>query len=242
MHASTSTFSLFALCGVGALSWWCFRSREAPLSPTKEKKRHRHLRIFDRVNDKGERESFFADIAETCAQLDKIPDDQILHVTIQTQGGSYLSCFRLLDRLKARQHGFHVYIRETCMSAGTFLALHAKEIVMKPHRSYLSKCEPQFFWQNRFISATHVKQASLTTSAVSLDEQLMLVYATAALNQISRELDSAPVAPNLRARIQEHFIDSELPHEQRFDYAACKELGLPVRLALPEEDCCFGDF
>ncbi len=242
MSNITSIVVVGTLTGVAIGALWNFRNKKVH-----QKREGRHLVLVDNIDETNngigslmsDEPKFLNNLKKVFKTLDAIPDDGILNITLQTDGGDASNCFRLLDCLNARKYGYRVFIHGVCASAGTVIALNAKEIVMKPARSYLGKIDPQIPLRHEYFAATQVLAASKTTAPTNLQEQVWLIRAHAAMNLFTDKLRLMSVGQKQLATIEEHFVHSEYPHGKLFDFDTCQALQLPVRLPTKEEEETF---
>ena len=175
-----------------------------------------------------------------CEVLDRIPDDKVLRVVINTDGGALSNCEKILKRLAKRKNGYVAYIRETAYSAGALIALGAKEIVMNSD-SYIGKIDPQSGETKRRQLSIWAKMPEEYVDASNkyavTEAQFVINYTERLLEYVQKStgLDEADQA-KLMNKIREHLLWSELPHEALFNVEFCrKEIGLQVREPTPAE-------
>ena len=95
--------------------------------------------IFDIISPKA---NAFDQPYNVCNHIEDIPEDTTIKVVLSTNGGSLMNCEKILKKLLKHKGGHIAYIQKECFSAGTIIALGAKEIVMN-NDSYLGKIDPQ---------------------------------------------------------------------------------------------------
>ncbi len=188
--------------------------------------------------------SFLNNMQKIRDELNAIPDDGPLKIIMTTNGGALFHCSRLLRLLRSRKHPYVVYVRKYCMSAGTLLALGAKEIVMLENDSFLGKVDPisgkiPIVHVLKAFEQIHQSEKSGTGKRkrepeITLADRIKLVNARDGMNEMNLFLAQVGLNSDLEQQIRDHFIMSDLPHEHKFDYAICQSMGLPVRL--PTED------
>jgi hypothetical protein len=129
------------------------------------------------------------------------------------------------------------------MSAGTMIALGAKEIVMLNHESFLGKVDPGWGETRMVHVLKAVDQIKAEKNAngkrsrevmMDLSDRMQVCKAMESKNELNIVMALLGLTPKLEEIIKEHFIYSELPHEHRFDFEMCRNLGLQVRN--PNED------
>jgi hypothetical protein len=158
--------------------------------------------------------------------IQKVPKNVHIKLVICTRGGDLTNCEKILNQLQKHPAGYTAYIKNECFSAGTILALGAKEIIMTED-SYLGKIDPQISIGTSYYSAVifnALKDEHIT------DRNIYLVKRSAqAINQIENLLQGLPYSDETRQRIREHMIYSEYPHNKSFSLKECQNIGLNIR-------------
>jgi ATP-dependent protease ClpP protease subunit len=160
-----------------------------------------------------------------------------LKVIISTNGGALFHCHRLIKMLKQKDINYIVYIRKYAMSAGTLIALNAKEIVMLENDSFIGKIDPQVSISGNMLSVINVKKAydKANKDKLSLSDLITYEIANSGTVEMNEILDDCNITPENRELIEKLLIYSDFPHEHKFDYEYCRDtLKLPVRT--PRED------
>lgn len=176
---------------------------------------------------------------EFCKKIKKINQDIPIKLIISTRGGSLTSCEKILKQLKKHKSGYIAYIKNECFSAGTLIALGAKEIVMKED-SYLGKIDPQISASSEaypaiiFHNLDEKHISSFNIHKVNLSKQV-LNYTEEILNEIY------PQDSNVKKEIRKNMIYSELPHNKTFNYDICQKMEINVRLPKDDEMYLFED-
>jgi hypothetical protein len=159
----------------------------------------------------------------------QVPEDVQIKLIITTYGGSYIRCLEILHYLKQHKAGYVVYINKRCQSAGTFLALGAKEIIMDNYSS-ITKIDCQhygystIYYEKMFLkSKENLEGNDILKSYESIDW----------INHLSDELRQI-VSSDLYEKVKDALITSCFPHEKCYYYDNCVVLGLPVRK--PKDD------
>ena len=182
------------------------------------------------------RKSFLQYMDKIRAELQRIPDDHTLNVVIYTNGGEIFCTTTLLRLLQQRKHGYRVFVRKYAASAGTILALGAKEIIMRSTDSCLTKIDPAYhnvemvhaFRARDMMEVRNLKLRFQDCVAVSRAEALKA--------EIEFNLALLGLKPEVLENVRAHFIDSGFPHMHLFDLEFCKGMGLNVRLPTPDEE------
>lgn len=171
---------------------------------------------------------------EVCKKIDAIEKDKHIKLILCTKGGALSSLEKILKKLKSHPGGYTAYIKYECFSAGAMLALGAKEIVMKPD-SYLGKIDPQIdAGSGAFPAIVYHKLpenciTDHTIANVRITQQV-LQYTEQILDIIFGEGDS-----EVRTKVRDNMIYSDLPHNKTFDVQSCKGMGLNIREPTSEE-------
>ena len=164
---------------------------------------------------------------DLCNRIDKIPADQHIKVVLRTNGGALTSCEKILKKLKSHPGGYTAYIKSECFSAGTIIALGAKEIVMK-NDSYLGKIDPQI--SSTFGSYPAIVYHQLPENCITDRTIEKMRVCEQVLNYMEQILSIIFVDDcDVKAKVREHMVYSNLPHNKTFDMEACKSFGLSVR-------------
>ena len=230
------------LIGVTAVGgYWYLRKTE------KEPEFENVLRLVDKVDETNSvisqlleaDTSFLNNIQKIRKTLKDIPDTQVLNIILSTPGGQLFNVSRLLRILNSRKHGYRVFIRKFAMSAGTVIALGAKEIVMMKDDSFLGKIDPSSGKNSMVHILKSADEMKRTKAKLTFDDHMMICNAKDGENEMNDLLKDISLSPELREGIRQQLIFSAFPHEHKFDFDFCKELGLPVRLATEEEEKYF---
>ncbi len=161
-----------------------------------------------------------------------------LKIVLSTNGGAIFNCHRLVKMLKKKDINYIVYIRKYAMSAGTFIALNAKEIVMLEEDSFIGKIDPQIRFDSGQVSAIDLNKAYEKSNKDKLSLMDLVKYQTASnvIKEMNDILEDCNIGEKLKDSVKNELIYSDFPHEHKFDFAYCKDvLGLPVRLPKKEE-------
>lgn len=171
---------------------------------------------------------------EVCQFINKVDDGTPIKLVLSTKGGSLVACEKIMKRLKKHPAGYTAYIADECYSAGTILALGAKEIIMGEF-SYIGKIDPQH--GNMLNSSSMINFVGLDKEHIGPINIEKVREARNILNYMDEILEYMlhdHEKYDLLSVIKKHFIYSELPHCKLFDFNQCSELNLHVRN--PRED------
>ncbi len=168
-----------------------------------------------------------------CNMIKEINVKTPIKVVINTVGGDLFACDKILDKLIKHPYGYIAYILNEAMSAGTIIALGAKEIVMNDD-SYLGKIDPQVRTELGMVSA--INFCDFTIHRSCLDSITYNTYKSSiqALNYVTDILKKIINNQNLYESICEKMIYLDQPHFKKFNVSECQKIGLPVRQ--PTED------
>lgn len=161
-------------------------------------------------------------------QLCRYPNNEIIKILLNTHGGTVLYEEKILKKLLQHDVGYIAYIKEECYSAGTIIALGAKEIVMN-NDSYMGKIDPIIVSdKSELISLRHYN--NLCVEHIT-DSNIMYVKKwSEALNETMYELKLIfKNNPNIIKNISDPFIFSDYPHFHTYNMCECQDMGLPVR-------------
>lgn len=176
-----------------------------------------------------------------CRRIGKINPETHIKIVISTNGGSLTNCEKILKKLMKHPAGYTAYIKDECFSAGTIIALGAKEIVMTED-SYLGKIDPQIVQgtlegsypaivysslEEKYITSTNIKDYKIS--------QQVLNYTESLLEPIFKD------NVKLKNIVRDEMIYSNFPHNKTFDFEACKRMGLNIRSANMDELSLFND-
>jgi len=167
-----------------------------------------------------------------CNQIKAIPQDIPIKLVLQTNGGGLSACEKILKQLKKHPAGYIAYIKRECFSAGTILALGAKEIVMIED-SYLGKIDPQV--SSITTSYSVILYANLEDKYVTDKNIDKVRQSKQVLNHMDLLLDLIFTDPEVKTKVTNKMIYSELPHYKTFDMQECLDIGLNVRKPTIEE-------
>lgn len=243
-----------ALTGAAVSAGWMVQRN-------RRNKKQKHPNVLRLVDDVDETKSiasslfcadnsFLNNIQHVREQLAEIVDDAPLKVVITTHGGALFHCSRLIRLLRRRKHSYIAYVRNVSMSAGTIICLGAKEIVMLEDHSYLGKIDPQLkkYAMVHVLKAKEQIETELNQNGkrrmlnqVTFANRIMMLEAEESMNELDAVLQELELSPELLKNVKDSLILSPLPHEHKFDFAACKSLGLPVRTPTVEELPYFED-
>jgi len=140
---------------------------------------------------------------------------------------------KILKRLKKHPAGYTAYIKYECFSAGTMLALGAKEIVMSDN-SYLGKIDPQVSSLSDVYPAIIFHK--LDPQYITGDNIDKVKVSDQVLNYMNEILDMIFINKDyVRDQVKEQMIFSNFPHNKTFDFEACQKMGLQVRRPTQDE-------
>jgi len=165
--------------------------------------------------------------------ISMVPSNVQIKLIMSTRGGSSRNCMELLRHLQNHPAGYTVYVYDRSHSAGTILALGAKEIVMTKY-STLSKIDPIY----DDFSAIHAQKVlDIITESKSLNlTTLSTIYESKALLQLTYDVVKGLIQDSgIADKVIEKMIDSPLPHAKAFTIKECQEMGLKVREPTKDE-------
>jgi hypothetical protein len=170
-----------------------------------------------------------------CDLIDKVPEDQTIKLVINTNGGPVVHCAKMLRKLKKHKAGYIVYIKNNCYSAGTIVALGAKEIVFYKD-SMLGKIDPQNSSHQQMAIFLNLDEKYITdTNMYDVTEaKYMFNYMKELLDLLFPEVGNP-----IREKVTECMLKSAMPHFKAFGFEECQAMGLPVREAQEDEISLF---
>ncbi|QKF94575.1 peptidase S49 serine-peptidase [Fadolivirus algeromassiliense] len=178
---------------------------------------------------------------EVCKKIDAVPKDQHIKLILCTNGGALSSCEKILKKLKSHPAGYTAYIKNECFSAGTILALGAKEIVMKSD-SYLGKIDPQIASSSDGTYPAIIYH-NLPENCITDHTIANVRISKQVLNYTEEILDIIFGKENsVRNRVKETMIYSDLPHSKTFDVKSCNDMGLSIREPTQDELKLFDNY
>lgn len=176
---------------------------------------------------------------QLCRKISQVPADMHIKVIIQTHGGSLTNCEKILKKLLKHPGGYTAYIKNECFSAGTIIALGAKEIIMTDD-SYLGKIDPQIVKNSMGESYPAIVYSSIDEKYITGDNitdykvsQQVLNYTETLLELIFKDNH------NLKNIVRNEMIYSNFPHSKTFDFETCQKMGLNVRNPVLDETTLF---
>lgn len=169
--------------------------------------------------------------------IKNVPSSIPIKLVINTSGGNLFACHKILDKLTQHASGYIAYIRNESMSAGTIIALGAKEIVMNDD-SYLGKIDPQISNGANIYSAINYYDLDEFNEGKCLDANTIGSYRSSlyAINYLKHLLVNIIPNKDILEKINNEMIYSKLPHLKKFNYNECLDIGLPVRKPETEEE------
>jgi hypothetical protein len=167
-----------------------------------------------------------------CSLIKSIPETTHIRLVICTKGGELSSCEKILKCLKAHKGGYSAYIKNECFSAGTILALGAKEIIMADD-SYLGKIDPQF--SNLFGGYPMIVYHKLDDHLITAENIDKVRLSKQYLNYMEEILQVLGLSENILNIVREKMVYSDLPHLKTFGIDDCKNMYLNVRPPTPDE-------
>jgi len=164
---------------------------------------------------------------EICDYIGQIPEDKHIKLILCTKGGALSSLEKILKRLKKHPAGYTAYIKYECFSAGTMLALGAKEIVMSDN-SYLGKIDPQLAsLTDSYPAIVYHKLDPKYITGDNIDKvrnsEQVLNYMEVILDMIFGDKS------HIKEKVKEQMVFSNFPHSRTFDFNTCEAMGLQVR-------------
>lgn len=165
------------------------------------------------------------------------PIDLILH----TPGGMALAAEMIAMAIQNHKANVTVMVPFYAMSGGTLIALAADEILMEPY-SVLGPVDPQIGGWPASVLQKVVRQKG---AQFSQDDTIMYSYlAGMAVEQMKKfvlTLLKERLSHRDAGKAADFLISGYVTHDTPINYAAAKELKLPVKLGVPQEVYSFFD-
>ncbi|MCM8746664.1 hypothetical protein NET03_08985 [Thermomicrobium sp. CFH 73360] len=164
------------------------------------------------------------------------PDEMPIDFIIHTPGGLVLAAEQIASALVRHRGKVTVFIPHYAMSGGTLIALAADEIVMDEN-AVLGPVDPQI---GQFPAASVLRVIREKPIAEIEDETLILAdISEKAMRQVNatvRNILKANGMPEMEAqRIADSLTCGQWTHDYPIDVEEAQQLGLPVRVGIPEE-------
>lgn len=192
-----------------------------------------------------ERKSFFGlsvsrhidleDAQTIIAAIKETPPDVPIDLVLHTPGGLVLAAMQIARAVEAHPAKVTVYVPVYAMSGGTLIALAADEIVMGEF-SVLGPIDPQIAG---LPAASIVKARDSKPRESTFDLTLVLAdVSEKALAQVKRgavELLTPRLDQASAEALAEKLAGGHWTHDYALTATEAKELGLPVRVGMPQE-------
>lgn len=175
-----------------------------------------------KLKDKDDNIDIFHRKDKICKLLRKMDQNKPIKLVLTTDGGNIYKCYSILHHLTTHPAGYVVYVKGSCSSAGTIIALGANEIIMDKY-SHLSKIDPQ---SKRGESSIFYR---IPDEKIGKDEYYSKMEAIVDINYLEKRIGEIIPSQKVRKRVIKEFIHSYYPHNRVFYFDECHKMGLPVR-------------
>jgi len=169
------------------------------------------------------------------AAIKETPPDVPIDLVLHTPGGLVLAAMQIARAVEAHPAKVTVYVPVYAMSGGTLIALAADEIVMGEF-SVLGPIDPQIAG---LPAASIVKARDSKPRESTFDLTLVLAdVSEKALAQVKRgavELLTPRLDQASAEALAEKLAGGHWTHDYALTATEAKELGLPVRVGMPQE-------
>lgn len=164
------------------------------------------------------------------------PDEMPIDFIIHTPGGLVLAAEQIASALVRHRGKVTVFVPHYAMSGGTLIALAADEIVMDEN-AVLGPVDPQI---GQFPAASVLRVIREKPITEIEDETLILAdISEKGMRQVNatvRNILKANGMPETEAqRIADALTCGQWTHDYPIDVEEAQQLGLPVRVGIPEE-------
>jgi ClpP class serine protease len=169
------------------------------------------------------------------AAIKETPRDMPIDLVLHTPGGLVLAAMQIARAVEAHPAKVTVYVPVYAMSGGTLIALAADEIVMGEF-SVLGPIDPQIAG---FPAASIARVPKIKPIEHVFDLTLVLAdVSEKALEQVKRgavELLTPQMEDGAARALAEKLAGGHWTHDYALTAEEAKSLGLPVRVAMPNE-------
>ncbi|MGB3719308.1 MAG: hypothetical protein DIU63_07320 [Proteobacteria bacterium] len=233
-------FALMVLQPLMVSRWLTFKRAQAIRAMEKA----HGTRVITMIH-RQERKSFFGlsvsrhidleDAQTIIAAIKETPPDVPIDLVLHTPGGLVLAAMQIARAVEAHPAKVTVYVPVYAMSGGTLIALAADEIVMGEF-SVLGPIDPQIAG---LPAASIVKARDSKPRESTFDLTLVLAdVSEKALAQVKRgavELLTPRLDQASAEALAEKLAGGHWTHDYALTATEAKELGLPVRVGMPQE-------
>jgi len=169
------------------------------------------------------------------AAIKETPPTQPIDLVLHTPGGLVLAAMQIARAVEAHPAKVTVYVPVYAMSGGTLIALAADEIAMGEF-SMLGPIDPQIFG---LPAASIARVPKVKPVEHVFDLTLVLAdIGEKAINQVKRgaiELMTPQMEQAKAEALAEKLAGGQWTHDYALTATEAQQLGLPVRLGMPQE-------
>jgi len=180
------------------------------------------------------------DSEEILRAIRMTPKDMPIDVILHTPGGLILASVQIAYALRDHPAKTTVIVPHYAMSGGTLIALAADEIIMDPH-AVLGPVDPQIaIGKESVVPAVSILKAVETKGYAKADDLTLIKadMAEKAIRQVEEtimKLLEGRMDKRKAERIAKTLAEGRWTHDYPITPELAKELGLPVKIGIPDE-------
>ena len=163
------------------------------------------------------------------------PDDMPIDMIVHTPGGLALSTEQIAMAMKRHDAKVTIFVPHYAMSGGTLLCLAAHEVVMDEN-AVLGPIDPQL---GEYPAGSILRMIKEKDPKDIEDKTLILAdvarMATGQMKEFAKKIMIPRIEPETAERIASTLVEGHWTHDYPITCEEAKDMGLPVRVGLPEE-------
>lgn len=163
------------------------------------------------------------------------PDDMPIDMIIHTPGGLALSTEQIAMAMKRHDAKVTIFVPHYAMSGGTLLCLAAHEVVMDEN-AVLGPIDPQL---GEYPAGSILRMIREKDPKDIEDKTLILAdvarMATGQMRAFAKKIMVPRIDPDKAERIAGTLTEGHWTHDYPITFEEARDMGLPVRVGLPEE-------
>ncbi len=163
------------------------------------------------------------------------PDDMPIDMIIHTPGGLALSTEQIAMAMKRHDAKVTIFVPHYAMSGGTLLCLAAHEVVMDEN-AVLGPVDPQL---GQYPAGSILRMVREKDPKDIEDKTLILAdmarMATGQMRAFAKKIMMPRIDPETAERIAKTLTEGHWTHDYPITFEEARDMGLPVRIGLPEE-------
>lgn len=163
------------------------------------------------------------------------PDDMPIDMVVHTPGGLALSTEQIAMAMKRHGAKVTIFVPHYAMSGGTLLCLAAHEVYMDEN-AVLGPIDPQL---GEYPAGSILRMIREKDPKDIEDKTLILAdvarMATAQMKAFAKKIMIPRIEPEKAERIAAALVEGRWTHDYPITCEEAREMGLPVRVGLPDE-------